>query len=41
MLSIKRLGNASEAGGYYSEAGYYTKDGVALASEWGGRGPMP
>ncbi|MBW3799002.1 conjugative relaxase [Aeromonas hydrophila] len=38
MLSIKRLGNASEAGGYYSEAGYYTKDGVALASEWGGEG---
>lgn len=38
MLSIKRLGNASEAGGYYSEAGYYTKDGVSLASEWGGEG---
>lgn len=38
MLSIKRLSNAGEAGGYYGEAGYYTKDGVALASEWGGQG---
>lgn len=38
MISIKRLGSASEAGSYYSEAGYYTKDGVSLASEWGGGG---
>lgn len=36
MISVKRISSANEAGSYYSEAGYYTKDGVALSSSWEG-----
>jgi len=38
MLSIGVLQSSAQAGSYYAQDDYYTKDGGSQPSQWGGNG---